>query len=187
MQWESLKGRLLIAAAELSDPNFFRSVVLLLEHSGQGSLGLVLNRPAAIGVEQALPEWQDRVAPPRSLFRGGPVDPQSVIGLARFEAGAVPVPGWSRVLDEVGVVDLGGDPVALGVSPGTVRIFSGYAGWAGQQLEAELASGGWRVTAAAASDVFSATPAALWHAALDRPPMPPAWVVSGAARFPGRN
>ena len=187
MQWESLKGRLLVAAPEMADPNFFRSVVLLLEHSGRGSLGLVLNRPASMGVERLLPAWPDRLAPPHCVFRGGPVEPQSVIGLARRGAGTAAAPGWSPVLDEVSVVDLRRDPTELGVEAGTVRVFSGYAGWGGQQLEGELAAGGWRVTVARASDAFTSTPAALWHDGWRRPPAPPAWVLYREWGEPGRN
>src|SRR5438105_3725605 len=79
----SRKGRLLIALPILADPNFDRTVVLMIEDNEQGSAGLVLNRPSPVPVVQALPELAGAVAPPTVLFFGGPVNQDTAIGLAR--------------------------------------------------------------------------------------------------------
>jgi putative transcriptional regulator len=75
----SLKGQLLLAGRQLRDPNFFRSVVLMVEHDAQGAMGLVLNRPGQARVSGALGEERDDVPPIHDLlFEGGPVEPQAL-------------------------------------------------------------------------------------------------------------
>ena len=76
-------GRLLVATPMLGDPNFKRTVVLIVEHEEvEGTLGVVLNRPSAIGVDQVLEQWTDLATEPSVLFRGGPVAPNSALALA---------------------------------------------------------------------------------------------------------
>src|SRR5437660_12857935 len=82
---ESARGQLLIAGPTLLDPNFFRTVVLVVEHSEDGALGLVLNRPSETTVAEAVPQLDELVDPSDQLFVGGPVQPSSVIVLAQFE------------------------------------------------------------------------------------------------------
>src|SRR5262249_29551527 len=80
---EQLRGRLLVATPDLDDPNFFRSVVLVLEHNREGALGVVLNRPGATAVATPLPAWAALVVEPAVLFVGGPVQPEAAIGIGR--------------------------------------------------------------------------------------------------------
>ena len=79
----SLRGKLLVATPDLEDPNFFRTVVLVLEHNLEGALGVVLNRPSAADVSELLPDWAVVAADPPVVFLGGPVQPESAIGLGR--------------------------------------------------------------------------------------------------------
>ena len=65
---ESLKGQLLIASGALFDPNFRRTVVLIGEHNGEGALGVVLNRPAPVTIEEAVPPLASIVAPESSTI-----------------------------------------------------------------------------------------------------------------------
>src|SRR5262245_57349669 len=69
-----LKGKLLLATPPLVDPNFDRTVVLVLEHGEDGSLGLVLNRPTDEEVEEMLPTWRPLISGQAVLFDGGPVE-----------------------------------------------------------------------------------------------------------------
>src|ERR1700759_1853224 len=91
-------GRLLVATPMLGDPNFKRAVVLIVEHEDvQGTLGVVLNRPTAIGVGQVLEQWTE-LAPERWVLpRGGPVAPKNPHALARTPGKEEPI-GW-RALD----------------------------------------------------------------------------------------
>src|SRR5207248_9949799 len=80
---ESVRGRLLVATPTLYDPNFVRSVVLVLEHGEEGALGVVLNRPSETAVGESLPGWNPLASNPGVVFVGGPVAPDAAIGVAR--------------------------------------------------------------------------------------------------------
>lgn len=166
-----LTGRLLVASTKLGDPNFERAVVLVLDHGADGALGVVLNRPTPVPVGEILGPWQDqaRLAPPEVVFRGGPVSPDAVIGLARPATVAdVDTEEWRPVVASVGTVDLSVAPLDQPVVLGGARLFSGYAGWAPDQLEAELAEGAWFVVDAMAADVFCDDADRLWHDVMRR-------------------
>ena len=172
----SLGGRLLVASPLLLDPNFERAVVLICAHHEDGTLGLVLNRPLRTPLPAALPEWrveawQAEVAPPATLFAGGPVAPTSALGLARRAPGSPEPAGWSAVTPELGFIDLRplheqprGGPRTLSA----LRVFAGHAGWGADQLETELAEGAWYVLDVDRGDAFSADPAGLWSRVLRR-------------------
>jgi len=164
---ESLKGRLLVATPLLGDPNFERTVVLLLEHSDEGALGLVLNRPSALDVVEPLPEWVRYTLQPEVVFVGGPVSRNSVIALARLVAD-LPSGAWEQVIGPVGVLDLSRDPDAVADSVTAVRVFAGYAGWGADQLEIEVADGAWYVVPADPADAFTDEPEHLWRTVLAR-------------------
>ena len=172
-------GRLLVANPMLPDPNFDRTVVLLLAAGRDGALGLVLNRPSETDVAAPLPEWGPLAAEPAVLFVGGPVQHQAVICLARSAGGGADAedgPGWSAVLPGVGTVDLdrqGG----LSRSVAGVRLFAGYAGWGAGQLESEIDAGAWWVVEADPGDPFSDRPEELWRAVLRRQGFPLAFVA----------
>ncbi|MGH8902146.1 MAG: YqgE/AlgH family protein [Egibacteraceae bacterium] len=166
MDADSLTGRLVVATASLLDPNFALTAALILEHGEQGALGVVLNRPSSMEVEQVVPGWSAAVAEPRVVFIGGPVMPSTVIAVAR-RAHASP-PGWQPLFSEIGVVDLGTDPALVVPGLRAVRLFAGYAGWGSGQLESEIESGAWFVIDRAPSDPFCAEPAELWRQVLTR-------------------
>lgn len=146
-----LAGRLLVASPPLGDPNFDRTVVLLLHHDDQGALGVVLNRPTSVDVAEVLPAWAPVAAAPPVVFLGGPVAPDAAIGLGR--AGTT-----------VATVDLGADPGGVE----EVRLFAGYSGWDGGQLEAEIGVGAWFVLDSVPDDAVSPEPEDLWRTVLRR-------------------
>src|SRR5206468_2570224 len=75
------KGMLLVATPPLVDPNFDRTVILVLEHGDGGAIGLVLNRPSETAIADALPGWEDLAAAPATVFAGGPVSTDAAIAL----------------------------------------------------------------------------------------------------------
>jgi putative transcriptional regulator len=166
MEHESLRGHLLVATPPLVDPNFDRTVVLILEHGETGALGLVLNRPAETELVDVLPEWRVLASAPPVVFVGGPVSPDAVIALARGQEGEVD--GWVHILADIGTVDLARDPLDLGAPLEALRVFVGYAGWAPGQLEAELEQGAWFVARLEREDPFVNTPEQLWRDVLRR-------------------
>lgn len=162
----SRRGRLLVAAPALEDPNFRRTVVLMLEHSPDGALGLVLNRPTSLVARAALPDELASMIPEgEHVHQGGPVQPDAVIVLADFH-------DTSRAAGiacgSVGIVDPSGDMETLSGAVGAVRAFGGYAGWSGGQLEEEIADEAWIDAVCLPDDIFTDEPTALWGRVLER-------------------
>jgi len=173
----SMRGRLLVATPPLVDENFDRTVVLLLEHGDEGALGLVLNRPADLPIDEPLTPWVVHLTPPSVVFVGGPVETQAVIGLARGDGPATE--HWAPVGHEgLGTVDLSAEPTELDTELDALRIFHGYAGWGPGQLEGELDQGAWIVCEAMAEDPFTRAPDDLWRAVLRRQPGRTSWLAN---------
>ena len=173
MSEATLVGKLLVANPRLVDPNFDRTVVLVLAHGEDGALGVVLDRPSDTEVAAVLPQWAGRAVPPAMMFVGGPVGRDSVICVARVPAPAAlqAVAGddvWQAVSADLGTLDLDTDADRLDDTVGELRIFVGYSGWSGGQLEAEMLAGGWWVLDAHPGDPFSPDPAELWSRVLRR-------------------
>jgi len=165
-----VRGRLLVATTDLLDPNFSRTVVLVLEHSPEGAVGVVLNRPSETPLEDGMPGWALLAAPPGRVFVGGPVEPDAAIGLGRVPSSrAGPSEGRPEPLfGEVCSIDLGSDPVLSVPDVEVVRVFAGYAGWGPGQLDAEVAAEGWFVVDRDDGDVFTSAPDVLWRDVLRR-------------------
>ena len=174
------KGRLLVAAPLLADPNFDRTVVLMVEHSQDGALGLVLNRPSEHDVAGILHAWAALSAPPPVIFAGGPVEPGGLVGLAQVGRISGPLEGtagFTPVLDGLGTVDLSLAPSEIEVPLASVRLFAGHAGWGPQQLDGELDVGAWIVVDALPDDGFDPQPAGLWRRVLARQAGTLAWLA----------
>ncbi|MEX2080986.1 MAG: YqgE/AlgH family protein [Dehalococcoidia bacterium] len=165
---ENATGRLLVATPSLTDANFQRTVILLALHDEAGAFGVVLNRPSVAEVREYLPDWTAVVPPPGFIFRGGPVEPTSVIALGRRDDGGED--GWKRVLGDLGIVDLKDPEQARTREWSAVRFYSGYAGWGGGQLDGELEAGAWWVAAPRRRDIFTETPEDLWREVVQRSP-----------------
>ncbi|WP_406286255.1 YqgE/AlgH family protein [Embleya sp. NBC_00896] len=163
----SLTGRLLVATPALADPNFDRCVVFLLEHDEDGTLGVVINRPSPVDVNDVLVPWSKIVSEPSVVFQGGPVAMDSALAIASVPGGAEPL-GWRRVHGGLGLVDLDVPPELVASDFGSMRVFAGYAGWGPGQLETELKSGAWYVVDSEPGDAFTPHPDRLWRAVLRR-------------------
>jgi len=153
-------GDVLVAEPPMADPNFRRTVILLCEHTTEGSFGLVLNRPTGLSLAQATDEGLPFDA---ELWMGGPVQPDTLHYLHPYGDldGALPV------IDDV---FWGGDFEALrhGIEDGwldaeRVRFFVGYSGWGSGQLDAEVDENAWIVLTATADLVFADGDDALWR------------------------
>ncbi|MDO8362429.1 MAG: YqgE/AlgH family protein [Actinomycetota bacterium] len=172
----SCKGRLLVATPPLADPNFDRTVVYMLEHTADGAVGVVLNRPLDEPPPDALYAWEDHLTPPATIFQGGPVDLDALIALAHLDN---PAEGaWSQVTDMLGSIDLMLDPAEVATGVHRLRVFRGYSGWGAAQLDDEYAAGAWMVLPAEADDVFSPEPGDLWRTVLRRQGGRLAWLAN---------
>jgi putative transcriptional regulator len=156
---DTLRGRLLVAAPILNDPNFHRTVVLVAEHGEDGAMGLVLNRPTDTAVGEALPELAALAGETDPVYVGGPVALESVLAVAELDD---PDDASELLFGAVGFVQEPDVPVQRG------RIFVGYAGWTAGQLEAELEEESWLVLDAEPADVFAPNAEELWSSVLAR-------------------
>jgi putative transcriptional regulator len=167
-----VKGKLLVASPEMEDPNFFRTVVLLLDHNDEGALGVVLNRPSDSALADPMPEWAPLAAEPAVVFVGGPVQPDAAIGIGRrVDAGnsdGGEPDGFAFLFGKLGTVDLERSPAAVAPPVDRVRVFAGYSGWGPGQLEDELAADGWFVVDADPGDPWSSAPSDMWRSVLRR-------------------
>lgn len=152
-----LAGQLLVAAAEMGDPRFVETVILMVRHDASGAMGLVVNRPVGevsiakllegVGLDGAGVRGDIR------LHYGGPVEPRQVLTIHTADFG---LEGTLRVPGDAAVT---GNPEilrAIGRGKGPRRFLTvlGYAGWAPGQLEGELKAGGWFTVPADPAIVF---------------------------------
>jgi putative transcriptional regulator len=161
------KGVLLVASPSLNDPNFRETVVLVLEHNPQGTLGLILNRATNMLLSEVLPGVRALKGTTHRLYAGGPVQPNVVLLLSRLKE---PQPDMRPVFDSVYV---GGTPDVLeriidqAGPTDRFRAFAGYAGWAPGQLGIEMLQGSWAVLPPE-GNLFDKDPSMLWPDSLAR-------------------
>jgi putative transcriptional regulator len=167
-------GTLLVAAPSLTDSNFRRTVVFVIDHRGEGTLGVVLNRPSEVPVDDVLPNWGPHVTNPGSVFVGGPVEQKTALCLAAMRTGeeATGVKGLIGVRGPVALVDLDADPEVLVPKFRGLRVFAGYAGWDVGQVAGEIERGDWIVVPAIPDDVLARHDGRLWGHVLRRQGMP---------------
>ncbi|GAA4865261.1 YqgE/AlgH family protein [Saccharopolyspora cebuensis] len=173
-------GTLLVAAPQLVDQNFRRTVVFVIHHRPEGTLGVVLNRPSEVAVGEVLPKWGPHATEPSALFVGGPVEQRTAICLAALRAGedVAAVSGMVGVRGPVGLVDLDGEPDELVAKARGMRFFAGYAGWEAGQLAGEIERGDWHVVPALPDDVVGAPGTELWGRVLRRQGPPLAFLAT---------
>lgn len=156
-------GDLLVASRNLQDPNFDRTVILLLRYGESGAAGVIVNRPLAIQPRDLLPDIEGFARYSEPVFGGGPVATDT---FAVLVAGDAPEEGTRRILDGV---HLGASRETLErllsrkKSRKSLRLYMGHAGWAPGQLDWEIDRGSWHVRPADRSAVFSQDPAGLWN------------------------
>jgi len=151
-----LTAILIVARAELPDPYFADSVVLVLNNLGPEPAGIIINHPTEIPVAQLFPEEKRLAGLPDKLYFGGPVELSSVWFLVRAAK-----PPAGEVIEACDGVYLSGSRdllrrlLARAKPMEGLRIFVGHSGWAPGQLEAEIAHGDWRLEHAGARGIFS--------------------------------
>ena len=163
---EVAPGSLLVALPVLTDPNFAGTVVFVVDHSGTGTVGVVLNRPSEVRIADVLPAWADLAVGPGVFHLGGPCESETALCLA---AGSGGVPGVQPVGGGVHLVDLDADPDQVAGGVQGLRVFAGYAGWSPGQLGAEIAEGAWACVAGGPADVLAEDSGIRsWHRVLAR-------------------
>jgi len=166
------KGVLLVASPALGDPNFRESVVLIVEHGEEGTLGVILNRPTEVLLSEVLPDVMALKGTTYRLFAGGPVQPDQLLMLFRLKE---PQAHARSVFDGVYV---GGTPemlerVILRPKPTEAfKAFAGSAGWAPGQLAYEMHQGAWGILPPDSAGIFDRKPATFWRDCIDRLQVP---------------
>lgn len=156
------KGVLLVAAENLIDPNFGRTVILITKLNKKGTAGLVLNRRTRIPIARALPRILQIIPVPDYLYNGGPVSPDSVNLMVISET---PLPKANNIFDKIYLVDtleLFNEIIAKQIDTKFIRLYSGSAGWAPGQLESELMRGDWYLWHASEDIIFNNSPDTIW-------------------------
>ena len=184
----SLKGQFLVADKRLRDPNFFRSVVLIVEHGDDGAMGLVVNRPSAVSVSRALSEHFTLPEKEDMVYVGGPVEPAAPFLLHTSddpESNDVPVVPGLVIGSSPDIFQQVVEQITEGAGPLEYRVFSGCAGWSPGQLESELDRGDWHSVPATRDGILPADPYRLWddlvelvheaHRMLPPPDSDPRW------------
>ena len=140
------KGKLLISSPFLNDIHFMRSVILMVEHDQEGSVGLIMNKNFKLNVylNDLMPGFEN--APKIPVYKGGPVGCDTLFYINHFKdlKGAIPIlPGLflNGDFEQIKTYILNN-----GKTEGVVRFFTGYAGWSAQQLEEEIQENSWVVT-----------------------------------------
>jgi putative transcriptional regulator len=146
---KSLQGEFLVASPHLPDPNFFRTVVLLIQHADDGAFGVVLNRPGKRTVTEiweAVGESDINCDLP--VYLGGPVE-GPLLALHRHAAFS-----QNQVMPGL-YIATGKDQLKRIVrDKREFRVFCGYAGWGPGQLDSEIEIGGWLTSSGCSEDVF---------------------------------
>jgi putative transcriptional regulator len=162
-------GIFLVAKPELPDPNFRETVILITQPgAGSGPLGVIVNRPLAARLSDAMPGVGTIPESSNQIYAGGPVARNRMLFLVHSRE---PAANSLRVLDDV---YLTGDPefpakVARGdLKAESYRAYIGYSGWAQRQLQAEIAAGGWYLTPADADTIFAIDALSVWPALIRR-------------------
>ena len=155
-------GKLLVASPDLPDPNFAKTVVLLVQYDAEGVVGLILNRRSKVAISRVLDEVPGAKNRPDPVYAGGPVGRTEVVALVR----AREAPGDAKRV--FGDVFLASSREALkktfaaATDAAAVHVYLGYSGWTQPQLEHELDLGAWYIFQGSAKTVFDAEPDALW-------------------------
>lgn len=167
-QAETARTFLLVAQPDMLDPNFSRTVVLVMRPEDGGPLGVILNRPTPVRLRELYPDRAELAARDDLVFFGGPVQPDALLFAFRSAVeppkglnvtGDIYISGFSEVLDEL---------LKHPENANEQRFFAGYAGWAQGQLEFEIARGGWYTLPLDVDAIFKMNPLTLYDELVKR-------------------
>jgi putative transcriptional regulator len=162
-------GRFLVASRDLGDPNFAKTVILLVHYSAeQGSVGLVVNKRTDVPISRVFHDLKEAGGRKDPVYIGGPVELNSVLAL--LKSASKPV-GADRVFGDVYLIsnkDLLTRTLASSAEETVFHTYIGYAGWQSGQLEHEVELGAWHVMPAEVGTVFHADPDSVWERLIRR-------------------
>jgi putative transcriptional regulator len=155
-------GKMLVASRDLPDPNFSKTVVLLVQYDDEGVVGLILNRRSKVPISRVLDDVDGAKGRSDPIYAGGPVGRTDVLALLRSRG----KPGDAkRVFGDVSLVsskELLQKTFAAPPEANIVHVYLGYSGWTMEQLENEVDIGAWYIFPGDAQAVFDSNPDSLW-------------------------
>jgi len=154
-----------VASPALVDPNFARAVVLMTEHTEEGAMGIVLDRPSDASVADVVPQLAEIAGADAPIYVGGPVQPTALVVLAEFSD---PTAAAWIVTADVGFASADFDTSELPSVARRARVYAGYSGWDAGQLEAEMEADSWIVEPPIPRELFPESPDTLWNDVLAR-------------------
>jgi putative transcriptional regulator len=155
-------GKLLVASRDLGDPNFAQTVVLLVQYDEDGVVGLIVNRRSKTPISRLLDDVKGAKNRSDPIYAGGPVGRTEVVALLRSPH---PAGDAKHVVGDVFLVSSKQELERTFSSPidsDRLRVYLGYAGWTGPQLEHELELGAWYIFPGSATAVYDSDPDSLW-------------------------
>jgi putative transcriptional regulator len=162
------KGKFLVAARKLIDPNFIQTVVLLIDYDRNGAMGVIINRPIEMKLSEVFKDIKELQKRTDIVFSGGPVMRNQLLLLVRTDARPE---GSLRVLQDVYVASqlkLIGQMIKNEEKGDRFRVYAGYAGWGRGQLDQEVKRGDWHILAADADTVFNKESSEIWPELIHR-------------------
>lgn len=161
-------GKLLVAPRDCPDPHFAKTVVLLVQLDGDGSVGLMINHRTTVPISRALDQLKAANRRTDPIYLGGPVDESTVLALLRARSR----PGDAqRVVGDIYLVStrpLLEKTLTAGTGPGEFHAYVGYCGWGAGQLENEMNLGAWYIFNGDARLVFDTDPDSVWSRLIAR-------------------
>lgn len=160
------KGKILISEPFLHDATFGRSVVLIIDHTKEGSMGLILNKQLPLVLNDIIKEFKYTEEIP--LYKGGPIGTDTLFYLHTLKhiPGALPVSDGLYMngnFDEVKKYVLQGNPIE-----GKIRFFLGYSGWERKQLKQEIKENTWIISEEEKSYLMNRETKDMWKKALGK-------------------
>jgi putative transcriptional regulator len=175
-------GRLLVASRDLGDPNFSKTVILLVHYNeDQGTVGLVVNKRTDVPISRVFHDLKEASGRSDPVYIGGPVELNSVLALLKS---ASKPQGADRVFGDVYLIsnkDVLSRTLASSAEAAVFHTYIGYAGWGPGQLEHEVELGAWHIMPADVGNVFHADPDSVWERLIRRTETQIAWIP----RIPG--
>ncbi|MGB5248524.1 MAG: YqgE/AlgH family protein [Gammaproteobacteria bacterium] len=178
-------ARFLVAVRDLPDPNFAKSVVLIIRHDKDGAMGIIVNRPTRVTPREVMPDIDQLADYGGPVFFGGPLMLDRMMVLFRSDT----APDTGDAIAVTGDVYISASEKALLALPANdfaterMRIFAGHAGWAPGQLDREIAAGGWHVVPAQIDLLFKTPEGPDWQRLL--PDARPLSVDAAGSADPG--
>jgi putative transcriptional regulator len=173
---EPAAGKFLVASRDLGDPNFSKTVILLLRYDEeQGAMGLVINRRTDLPLSRVFQELKAAQNRSDEAYLGGPVEPEGVLGLIKSPE---KMDEAQRVFSSIYLIstkDLLERIVARKADASIFHVYLGYAGWGPGQLEHEISLGAWHILPPDLGSVFDVDPESVWPRLIRRTELRIAW------------